>query len=288
MKYIITESHFKHYVSVITEQEDDDEDDELELYTSEDFIEVFFNYFRPWIKSNHGDEVGQYPLSYLLKKYYQDFCKYSGVDIDDDDEFNYYSDLVTMGKSLVKKKQHKLPTLRPTSKFTEKYSRQIQSLLKFLNMPEWLTVSFEERSPYKVIMSFNIDFPSMMKIGGGENNISTYFNEFTEQLEKYMGIKLGSPSHGELDINKTMLLNGVDEFSKPKFQKELKTQIKSLRMGNRDIDIYSIKISLSDRGMTVKINFGRRTVYHEKQNYTNAIRDFLSTMYSEDKIRVTY
>ena len=104
MKYIITESHFKHYVSVITEQEDDDEDDELELYTSEDFIEVFFNYFRPWIKSNHGDEVGQYPLSYLLKKYYQDFCKYSGVDIDDDDEFNYYSDLVTMGKSLVKKK----------------------------------------------------------------------------------------------------------------------------------------------------------------------------------------
>jgi len=177
MKYIITKSHFKHYVSIITEQEDDDE---LESYTDEDFVEVFFNYFRLWIKTNHGDEVSQYPLSFLLKKYYQEFCKYSGVDIDDDDEFFNYRDLVKIGKALIKKEQHKLPTLRPVSKFTEKYSRQIQSLLKFLNMPEWLTVSFEEKTPFKVMMTFNIDFPSMMKIGGGKQNISTYFYEFTE------------------------------------------------------------------------------------------------------------
>lgn len=287
MKYIITESHFKHYVSVITEQEDDDDEyDELESYTDEDFIEVFFNYFRPWIKSNHGDEVGQYPLSFLLKKYYQEFCKYSGVDIDDDDEFSYYSDLTKIGKALIKKEQHKLPTLRPVSKFTEKYSRQIQSLLRFLNMPEWLTVSFEERSPFKVMMTFNIDFPSMMKIGGGEQNISTYFYEFTEQLETYIGIKVGSPSHGDLDIDNTMSLNGVDEFSNPKFQKELKTQIKSLRMGHRDIR--SIKITLSDRGMTVQINFGRSVDYYKKRDYMDSIRDFLSTMYSEDKFSVTH
>ena len=279
MKYIITESHFKHYVSVITEQEDDD--DELESYTDEDFIEVFFNYFRPWIKSNHGDEVGQYPLSLLLKKYYQEFCKYLGVD--DEEEYYNSDDLVTIGKALIKKEQHKLPTLRPVSKFTEKYSRQIQSLLKFLNMPEWLTVSFEEYSPFKVMMTFNIDFPSMMKIGGVEN-ISTYFYEFTEQLENYMGIKLGSPSHGDLDIENTMSLNGVDEFSNPKFQKELKSQIKSLRMGHRDIR--SIKITLSDRGMIVQINFGRSVGWSERRQSVVAIKDFLSTMYSEDKINV--
>ena len=287
MKYIITESHFKHYVSVITEQEDDDDDyDELESYTDEDFIEVFFNYFRPWIKSNHGDEVGQYPLSLLLKKYYQEFCKYSGVNIDDDDEYYNSNDLVKIGKALIKKEQHKLPTLRPVSKFTEKYSRQIQSLLKFLNMPKWLTVSFEEYSPFKVTMTFNIDFPSMMKIGGGEDNISTYFYEFTEQLENYMGIKLGSPSHGDLDIENTMSLNGVDEFSNPKFQKELKSQIKSLRMGHRDIR--SIKITFSDKGMKVEINFGRSVGYYEKRDYMASIKDFLSTMYSEDKFRVVH
>ena len=284
MKYIITESHFKHYVSVITEQEeDDDEYDELESYSDEDFIEVFFNYFRPWIKSNHGDEVGQYPLSFLLKKYYQDFCKYLSVD---EEEYYNYFDLVTIGKSLIKKEQHKLPTLRPVSKFTEKYSRQIQSILKFLNMPEWLTVSFEEWTPFKVMMTFNIDFPSMMKIGGGEQNISSYFYEFIEQLETYMGIKVGSPSHGELDIDNTMSLNGVDEFSNPKFQKELKTQIKSLRMGNRDIR--SIKITLSGSGMVVQINFGRSVGYYEKSDYKVSIKDFLSSMYSKDKIRVVF
>ena len=151
-------------------------------------------------------------------------------------------------------------------------------------MPEWLTVSFEEYSPYKVLMTFNIDFPSMMKIGGGEDNISTYFYEFTEQLENYMGIKLGSPSHGDLDIENTMSLNGINEFSKPKFQKELKAQIKSLRMGHRDI--HSIKITLSDRGMIVQINFGRSVGWSERRQSVVAIKDFLSTMYSEDKINV--
>ena len=32
MKKIITESHFKHYVSVITEQEDDDDDYDDDYY----------------------------------------------------------------------------------------------------------------------------------------------------------------------------------------------------------------------------------------------------------------
>jgi hypothetical protein len=288
MKYIITESHFKHYVSVITEQEDDDDDeyDKLESYSDEDFIEVFFNYFRPWIKSNHGDEISQYPLSLLLKKYYQEFCKYSGVDIDDDDEFRYYSDLIKIGKALIKKEQHKLPTLRPVSKFTEKHSKQIQSLLKLLKMPEWLTVSFEEYSPYKVYMTFNIDFPSMMKIGGGEQNISTYFYEFTEQLENYMGIKVGSPSHGDLDINNTISLNGVDEFNKPKFQKELKSQIKSLLTGHKDI--HTIKLRFTDKGITLEIGFGRNVMFSDKQLYKKAIIDLLSTKYSEDKIRIFF
>jgi hypothetical protein len=281
MKYIITESHFKHYVSVISEQKDD----ELESYSDEDFIEVFFNYFRPWIKSNHGDEISQYPLSLLLKKYYQEFCEYLGLK-DEEDEFRYYSDLIKIGKALIKKEQHKLPTLRPVSKFTEKHSKQIQSLLKLLKMPEWLTVSFEEYSPYKVLMRFNIDFPSMMKIGGGEENISTYFYEFTELLENYMGIKMGSPSHGDLDIDNTMSLNGVDEFNKPKFQKELKTQIKSLLTGHKDI--YTIKLSFTDRGMKIEIGFARNVMFSEKQLYKKAIIDLLSTKYSEDKIRILF
>ena len=42
-------------------------------YNDEDFIEVFVMEFRPWIRKNHGDEVGEYPMSLLVKKYLDDF-----------------------------------------------------------------------------------------------------------------------------------------------------------------------------------------------------------------------
>ena len=44
-------------------------------YYMEDFVEVFYEKFRPWIKINHGDEVGKYPMSFLIKKYVKDFAK---------------------------------------------------------------------------------------------------------------------------------------------------------------------------------------------------------------------
>ena len=31
-------------------------------YNDEDFLEIFVTEFRPWIKKNHGDEVGEYPM----------------------------------------------------------------------------------------------------------------------------------------------------------------------------------------------------------------------------------
>ncbi len=35
-------------------------------YNDEDFVEVFVMEFRPWIRKNHGDEVGEYPMSLLV------------------------------------------------------------------------------------------------------------------------------------------------------------------------------------------------------------------------------
>jgi len=34
------------------------EDINLSEYSDEDFVEVFVMEFRPWIRKNHGDEVG--------------------------------------------------------------------------------------------------------------------------------------------------------------------------------------------------------------------------------------
>jgi hypothetical protein len=56
--------------------------EELDLsgYSDEDFIEVFVEYFRPWIRKTHGDEIGRYPMSLLVKKYLEEFNQDYGVD----------------------------------------------------------------------------------------------------------------------------------------------------------------------------------------------------------------
>ena len=122
----------------------------LNEYDDEDFIEVFFEYFRPWVKSTHGEDVGRYPMSYLLKKYFVEFCKYVGLDVDDDDEYWAERQLVEIGKAFVEKRQHKLPNLRPSVKFTERYSKPINYIIKSLKMPSWMTFNFKETTPYKV------------------------------------------------------------------------------------------------------------------------------------------
>ena len=67
----LTESELIKVVSRIVESYTDD------MYNDEDYVEVFLQYFRPWVRKNHGDEIGEYPLSYLTKKYMAEFAKES-------------------------------------------------------------------------------------------------------------------------------------------------------------------------------------------------------------------
>ena len=48
----------------------------LDDYDNDDFIEVFFRFFRPWVKQKHGDEISEYPMSYLFKKYIDEVAWY--------------------------------------------------------------------------------------------------------------------------------------------------------------------------------------------------------------------
>jgi hypothetical protein len=280
MKYIISESHFNHYIRIISEQEED-----LSDYDNEDFIEVFFEYFRPWVKSTHGDDTGKYPMSYLLKKYYIEFCRYVGLEVDDDDNYYGHRQLINIGKQFVIARQHKLPTLRPSVKFTEKYSKQIEHIIRMLKLPEWLTVSFEEESPYNVEMFLNVDFIGMMKSKDKtDKNPDRYAREFEEYLTNYMGVEMGNPSHGELQFNHLSRVNNTDEFTNVNNQKKLKSKMKSMSLGQY---IHSIGISISDKGLRVDLSFKRTSRYHTKQIVSEDIQKLFTDMgYNGDKVRV--
>jgi hypothetical protein len=72
----LTESELIKVINRIVESYNDD------TYDDEDYVEVFFHYFRPWVKKNHGDEIGEYPLSYLVKKHVAEFAVDNGMNPD--------------------------------------------------------------------------------------------------------------------------------------------------------------------------------------------------------------
>jgi hypothetical protein len=282
MKYIISESHFNHYIRIISEQEQD-----LRDYDDEDFIEVFFEYFRPWVRATHGDDASKYPMSYLLKKYYVEFCRYVGLEVADDEDYYGYRQLTDIGKKFVTARQHKLPTLRPSVKFTEKYAKQIEHIIRMLKLPEWLTISLEERSPYTVEMYLNIDFTGMMRSKDkSEKKPYEYGNEFEEYLTNYMGVEMGNPSHGELSFSSVARVNNTDEFTNVKNQKKLKSEMKSMSLGKY---IHSIGIIIKDTGLRVELSFKRNTYYGLKQKVRDEILKLFADLgYNENRINIVF
>lgn len=113
----ITKKDVKRITNLVKEQVDVSE------YDDSDFIEVFVKYFRPWIKKFHGDEVSEYPMSHLVKKYTADFIKDHGIEIRDRYYSNDLKKLVDIGKSLVVKGTHNLPSLKKEGRFLEKYDK---------------------------------------------------------------------------------------------------------------------------------------------------------------------
>ena len=254
MKFIITESHFKHYIKVISES------DNLNYYDDEDFIEVFFEYFRPWVRENHGKDIGKFPLSYLLKKYYLEFIKSYDINTNIyDDEYWSTRQLVEIGKWFVGNRQHKLPTLLPSHKFTEKFAKQINSIIKSLRLPDWLTFSFTEENPYVIHVRLTVDFEKLMVSDYTEKDAHDFFEEFKEYLETYMGIEFGYPSHGQLEITDDIILKNNERFLDKKFIQKLKSEIKSVPSGDK---IHSIKIQTTYKGLHITLSFKSEMNYY--------------------------
>ena len=111
---------------------------DLSDYKDEDFLEVFINHFRPWVKLNHGDEVGEYPMSLLVSKYFDEFAKDLGMNE------RFYgartNNLVRAGREIVSLGKHTLKSLKSKVKFTERYGTALDMFVKQLELPDFISV----------------------------------------------------------------------------------------------------------------------------------------------------
>lgn len=250
-KVTLSESELIKVIGKIVESFD------TENYDTEDFVEVFLQFFRPWVKLNYGDEVSEYPLSYLVKKYALDFST--------DNKLNTSYILSTrstnlkmaseIGREIVKKGMKKLPTLRPKIKFTEQYKAPLEFFINQLRLPDFFNFEFIEESPYNVLISLKVDFETLLRYPTEINLTPTSIeNEIKKRIVDFLGAEIGNPTYGQLGLRFRFNYVGVEEWVKNQLNKVIKKKIKEIPEASI---VSQIRFETKNVGMggELKINF---------------------------------
>jgi len=276
--FVISESQYNKYKHLISEN------DNLSYYSDEDFVEVFIKVFRTWVRQNHGDEVGEHPLAHLVGKYIDEFIKDYNLDV-----YSYRSGLaklVSVGRELVSSKKYVLPSLQPTVKFTEKYKKQLQYILNYFDLPDYVKIEFDEPSPNEVNVVIKVDWPTMLiTVDGYRFNAPSIYKELIKYLSDFLGVDTGSPAHGKLQINYHAQIDGTDEFIKKIFRKQIRPKIKEL--DTRGI-IHAVKVFAENHRFSVEIKYKSYANWSNQRELNDKVRDLFTEMgFDPEKISVT-
>ena len=218
------------------------EDVDISGYTDEDFLEVFVMEFRTWIKKNHGDEIGEYPMSLLVKKYIKEFGTEYEVSDYDMRYNNVLTQMTTIGRVLVKKEVRKLPSLKKDIIFTKRFKKVLDHFISKYDIPDFVKIHFKEDTPFMVRGWMTAEFEPAMKYDGSLDEIKQFSRELKHLITNYLGFEMGSPVHGNLDFyfQDGFTLLGVDEWVKNVLNKKIKKEIKTWK--NKSV-LHSIKFN---------------------------------------------
>jgi len=282
-KITLNKSEMIKFVSMIVEQVN------LDGYTDEDFVEVFVNLFRPWVKSKHGDEVGRYPMSYLIKKHLEEFASDNKIEL----QRFYGGDLkkiIEIGRQIVRNGAYQLPSLNTNKKFTERFKKPFLFLVDNLKLPDFINLKFDEETPNRVRGEVIVDFPKMIKSSDGPKSPYTISKKLLKSFEDYLGVEFGSPVHGKLDfyLNTTPTYVGLDEWIKKEFNKNIKKQIKELPLAERNISSLKFILSTNHLKGEIKIGWKRDSRWNDQRIVKDSVKEILSNMgYNTEILEVT-
>lgn len=260
-KILVTESELVDVIDLIVEERNAGQ------YNEEDYIDVFLEVFKPWIKNILGDSWRKYPLSHLINKYYDEFVNFYNIDSGSYNWMNLTIKMTKTGRNLVEKGVYELPSLEPKEFFTEKNKKILNYFLNQIGVPPYIEVSLDEDKPYQVTMKSNVNWLDM--ISSAENSKivrpSRIHEELVKVLENYMGITTrGKTIYGELFLDmSTPQLLGVDEWVKQILNKEIKSELKKSDVG-RDIHSLSFKPDTSRLMGEFKIRMKSRAGWNSR------------------------
>lgn len=279
---ILTESELVKVINRIVESLDEQYDQDIDAnYDEEDYVEVFLKYFRPWVRTKHGDEIGEYPLSYLIKKYMSEFAEDNGLEPDEViyDYINSLSNAGNLGEKLVLQGKHKLPTLRSKVKFTDKFKKPLEFFLNELNIPDYIKLNFVEDNPYNVRVEIIVDWLGLIKSKEEKApNLNSIKTDLEKKIKNFLGVDFGNPTHGQLELNFSSYPTyvGLDEWIQKDFNKEIKKKIKALPNAKRIIHSIKFQFDLGSR-IGGKIHLSIKS-YPGRNDLIKSIKDMLQSM----------
>ena len=277
----LTESELIKVINRIVESYSDD------VYNDEDYVEVFFHYFRPWVKKNHGDEIGEYPLSYLVKKYVAEFATDNGMH-PDNVIFGYRNNITNaanIGKKLVQQGKHKLPSLRSQEKFTEKYKKPLEFFVSELNLPDFIKFELIEENPYNILVIFDVNWEGLIKYQGTEKvKPDAVVKELTQRISDFLGIEIGNPTYGQLSLKLKKDYVGIDEWIKKTLNKEIKKKFRELP-NSRILHAIKFETKSYELGGELKLSFKS---WNGRNDFIKNAKELLQSMgYNTNILNVT-
>jgi hypothetical protein len=267
------------------------EDVDISNYSEEDFIGAFISVFKPWVIKNHGEELSDYPLSYLSKKYsneFMDFINYPSG------ERSYRNSALAIGRHILQKELHSYKNLKQTTKFTEKFKAPMDALIKSLNLPDYLSLEIGEYEPYEVYAKINVDFPKLIKSGVNPNEVprpTEYLEKLKKNVISFLGPKIGNAKFGELEFSNVVPTNNktVDEWVKKVLNKEIKKKIKELPQAKENLHSIKFEPNLRNLNGEITLTFkqNRYGSNFNRNEFVVAVKKLLSDMgYSKNILRV--
>ena len=281
-KVIIKESEL---ISLVKRIVENIEYDEL------DYANAFFQIFMDWIRKNTPEKFWSYPVGFLIRKYSYPFVKdvtgddfYSRQRIDKDYVIGRY-DIDRIVKSAIKKGHYTFPSLYSEEKFIDKYKKIIPTVIENLELPEYVTVRFEENEPNFVKVYIDILYSNMLL---SENvkliNSSSIEREIKNFLKNFIGVEFGNPAYGEINLNVLPAnLYGIDEWIKDVLNKKIKKHIRTFPEAKI---LKSIRFEpLSDGGI-MKLIFSNYPGYASRNALRDKVRGYFKELGYGEKIRV--
>lgn len=256
----------------------------------EDYVHVFLNSFSKWMSEKYPKTFESKPLSFLLKKYTKEFVEDLGLG--DDPEKNYWSGLRLVGKlgrKIIEKGLYKYASLRPETKFTDKFEKKIQFFIDKLDLPPYVQFKMKEDLPWKVEIGVELDFNQRLKDPQIKRmHSSGILDKFEKYITNYMGIETGNSEHGELEFKREydFLVKGFEEWVKTDYKK-LKKEIKSIP-GAEGVQRIVLELDKRNAEVSMQIVFKADSRWDRDKEYINKVKEYITQKgYNTEVLKVS-